>query len=87
LPLPECPGGPVWTWFGSPFPLPGRVSPDGCCCGAVTGGVDEGGGVDVGGGAEVGGGVDVGGGVVVGGGVGGGGGGGGADEGGFCLPD
>jgi hypothetical protein len=76
--------------------------PDGCCCGVVTGGVDEGGGLADGGGTEEGGGgVDVGAGVVVGGGVVGGGvvgggvvgggvvggGGGGTDDGGFCLPD
>ncbi len=63
------------------------VPDDGCCCGVVTGGVDEGGGLHDGGGAEEGGGVDVGGGVVVGGVAVGGDGGEGADDGGFCLSD
>src|SRR5205807_6233478 len=27
-----CPGGPVWQWFLSPKPLPGRVPPFGFAC-------------------------------------------------------
>jgi hypothetical protein len=65
LPLPDCPGGPVWSWLGSPFPQPGRVELLLAACSA-TGGVTTGlGGGD--GGGVVGGGV-----VVTGGATGGG---------------
>jgi hypothetical protein len=77
LPLPDCPGGPVWSWLGSPFPQPGRVELVLPACsgtvGVTTGlGVGDGGGVVVGGGIVATGGA-VGGGAVRGLGFGGGG--------------
>jgi hypothetical protein len=42
----EWPGGPVWTWFGSPFPFPGRALSEGTVTTGggtvVTGGVGAG---------------------------------------------
>ena len=51
---PPFPGGPVWTWFLSPQPQPGRVAcspvgPGGGVGGGVTGGGVTGGGVTGGG--------------------------------------
>jgi hypothetical protein len=34
------PGGPVWSWFLSPQPLPGRLSEDVFSCGVFTTGGD-----------------------------------------------
>jgi hypothetical protein len=41
-PLPDCPGGPVWSWLGSPFPQPGRVEGSLACCGTAATGVGGG---------------------------------------------
>jgi hypothetical protein len=52
LPLPGCPGGPVWSWLRSPFPQPGFA--EGllaACCG--TGAATLGGGGGVAGGRAV----------------------------------